>query len=142
MQISKDFDIREFVPPQIWELFGRSSVWFIRPEVVRLAQFYRDFFDAPVTVNDWHYGGDYTERGFRMPNTDTGASLSQHKFGCAFDCTVDGLTADEVREEILANEQTFMDAGLTTLESGKFAPTWVHSDIRNARQNKILIVGA
>jgi hypothetical protein len=105
-----------------------------------LAQFYRDWFDSPVTVNNWHRGGKYTERGFRLPNTDTGASLSQHKFGRAFDCTIEGYTADEVRQIILDNEETFINAGLTTLESGEYAPTWVHSDLRSHKHERILIV--
>jgi hypothetical protein len=143
MRVSKDFDVREFVPPSIWNRFGTSSTWFIRPEIISLAQFYRDWFEAPVRVNDWAWGGRFTERGFRLPTSSEGASLSQHKFGCAFDCTIDGLSADEVREEILQHEKEFMEAGLTTLESGDFAPTWVHSDIRNTGQDKrVLIVGA
>lgn len=142
MKVSKDFDVREFVPPQIWQRFKESSGWFIRPEVIRLAQFYRDWFGAAVTVNTWPWGGPHTERGFRLPHTDTGASLSQHRFGCAFDCTIDGLSADEVRQEILSHEEAFMEAGLTTLESGEFAPTWVHSDIRHTGQEEIFIVGA
>ena len=141
MKVSKDFDLREFVPPEIWRRFGRNSRWFIRQDVIDLAQFYRDYFDAAVRVNDWHYGGDFTMRGFRPPDADVGASLSQHKFGNAFDCDIEGFTADVVREEILNNPEPFKDAGLTTLESGRFAPTWVHSDLRTTALDDILVVG-
>jgi hypothetical protein len=56
-----------------------------------------------------------------------------------------GLSADEVRAEILSFPQVFLDLGLSTLENGTFAPTWVHSDIRNtamdlSRPTQILIV--
>ena len=53
----------------------------------------------------------------------TGSYLSKHKLGIAFDCTIDGYSADQVRQEILDNEDDFMEAGLTTLESGEYAPT-------------------
>ena len=140
MKIRQNFDVREFVPPGVWEDFGAASRWFLDPRMLDLAQFYRDFFDAPVRVNDWHYGGDFTERGFRLPTTNTGARLSQHKFGRAFDCNVEGLTPDEVRSRIMDNEDLFMEKGLTTLESGEIATTWVHSDIRTTDQNEIMIV--
>jgi len=142
MKIRKDFDVREFVPPSIWRQFGKASRWFLDERMLDLAQFYRDYFDAPVTVNNWHYGGKFKERGFRLPNTDTGAQLSQHKMGRAFDCTVGGMSPNEVRKEIKDNEETFMEQGLTTLEHGDIATTWVHSDIRSTGQDDILIVGA
>ena len=140
MKIRKDFDIREFVPKAVWQNFGESSTWFVDERILDLAQFYRDYFDAAVTVNTWHYGGKFEERGFRVPRTQTGASLSQHKFGRAFDCTIEGLSPDEVREEIMASEDIFMEKGLTTLESGDIATTWVHNDIRNHGDDEILIV--
>lgn len=140
MKIRPDFDLREFVPPSVWEDFGTASRWFLDPRMLDLAQFYRDYFGSAVRVNDWHYGGDFTERGFRLPDTNTGARLSQHKFGRAFDCNVKGYTPDEVRREIKQNEDLFMEEGLRALESGDIATTWVHSDIRTTDQNSILIV--
>jgi len=140
MQVRPNFDLREFVPPSVWNRFGTASQWFLDPRMLDLAQFYRDYFEAPVRVNDWHYGGDFTERGFRVPDTNTGARLSQHKFGRAFDCNVEGYTPDEVRREIKQNEKLFMEKGLTTLESGDIATTWVHSDIRSTDRNSIFIV--
>ena len=142
MQIRENFDLREFVPPSVWQNFGAASRWFLDPQMLDLAQFYRDWFDAPITVNNWHYGGQFTERGFRVPDTNVGARLSQHKFGRAFDCNVRGMTPDEVRAEILSNEDLFMRKGLTTLESGDIATTWVHSDIRSTNKNEIMIVGS
>ena len=140
MKIRQNFDVREFVPPGVWEDFGAASRWFLDPRMLDLAQFYRDFFGAPVRVNDWHYEGNFTERGFRLPATNTGARLSQHKFGRAFDCNVEGLAPDKVRSRIMDNEDLFMEKGLRALESGEIATTWVHSDIRTTDQNEIMIV--
>lgn len=140
MQIRPNFDLREFVPPSVWDDFGTASRWFLDPRMLDLAQFYRDYFDTPVRVNDWHYGGSFTERGFRLPDTNTGAGLSQHKFGRAFDCNIRGMDSDEVRREIQQNEAVFLEAGLTTLESGEIATTWVHSDIRYTDKNEIMVI--
>ncbi len=139
-KVSPNFYIHEFVPGQIYRSYGVNSQWFVRPEVVKLAEFYRKWFDAPVTINDWYWGGRFSERGYRVPDTTTGAKYSQHKFGAAFDCNVKGLSANEVRNEILNNQFHFMAAGLTTLEHPAYAPTWVHSDIRNTGNKDILIV--
>jgi hypothetical protein len=140
MQIRPDFSLQEFVPPSVWNQFGSASRWFLDPRLLDLAQFYRDYFDAPVWVNTWAWDGRFKERGFRLPTTNVGARLSQHKFGRAFDCNVEGMTPEEVRERIMDNEALFMEKGLTTLESGEIAKTWVHSDIRTTTQDSILIV--
>lgn len=139
MKVAPNFWIQEFVPPVIFNLFGEKSIWFIRPEIITLAQYYREYFGKPVTVNNWVDGGKYDERGFRPPNAE-GAELSQHKLGAAFDCSIEGFSADEVREAILKKPKDFMSLGLTTLEDGAFAPTWVHSDIRTTGLDHILIV--
>lgn len=139
-KISDHFYIHEFVPKVIYNKYGENSKWFIRPEIIRLAEFYRTWFNAPLYINNWFWGGDKQNRGFRTPNTSIGALYSQHKLGAAFDCNIRGITPDEVRAEILAHEEEFMKVGLTTLEDGHFAPTWVHSDIRPTGLDNILIV--
>lgn len=139
-RISPHFYIYEFVPKLIFNQYGSNSKWFIRPDVINLAEFYRRWFEAPVRVNNWFWGGIFQNRGFRTPNTTVGSLYSQHKLGAAFDCDVRGLSANDVRREIMDNEKEFMNAGLTTLEDEKYAPTWVHSDIRPTDLNKVLIV--
>lgn len=71
-----------------------------------------------------------------------GSWWSQHKFSLALDPKIKGLSADDARQEILDNQDEFMAAGLTTLESGRFAPTWVHMDRRITALDHILMVGA
>lgn len=142
MRVSKNFVIQEFVPKEIYEKWGDKSIWFVRPEVIKLAQFYRDYFGASVTVNNWSSGGNFNYRGFRPPNCAIGASLSQHRFGNGFDCNIKGITPDEARAEIMKNQEAFMAAGLTTLEDGNIAKTWIHSDLRTTNLDHILIVGA
>jgi len=164
MKLSANFDLREFVPPEIFNQFGTNSIWFINAKIVALAEFYKDFFfhyytqkfgpgkikSVLIIVNDWHTGGSKRYRGFRMPDCSEGGKLSQHKFGNAFDCDIiivlnDGTRAEadykEVQQIILLNEALFMSKGLTTIESIEFAPTWLHSDCRYIPiQTNILVV--
>lgn len=136
--ISKHFIIEEFVPPKVYNQFKENSIWFVSKEIISVADFIRDFFNKPVTINNWHISGTYTESGFRLPDTSTGAKLSAHKRGCAIDVKMPGVDYDEVRKVILANEKEFMGAGLTTIEDG--TSTWLHCDCRNTNLNHILVV--
>jgi hypothetical protein len=138
MKVSKNFSLSEFVDPVTLSTFGDSAIWFLDPKIIVLAQFIRDYFDKPITINSHKRGLKY--RGFRPPECKVGARMSQHRFGRAIDFSISGLTADEIRDVILKDERTFMDAGLTTLEDGHYAPTWVHADIRTTGLDKIKIV--
>lgn len=142
MSVSKNFILQEFVSEELYKRWGDKAVWFLRPEMIQLAQFYRDYFGASVTVNNWHTGGNFNYRGFREPSCTVGASMSQHRFGNGFDCNIKGVSPDEAREEIINNQEAFMAAGLTTLEDGRIAKTWIHSDLRTTNLDHILIVGA
>lgn len=155
MKVSKNFDIREFVPQSLWQVRGKQCAWFVSPTVIELAQFYKDYFsgyfeqEVTVTINDWLFGGIYQERGWRYPDTETGSPFSFHKGGLctAFDCEIrfketgNELDPDKIRTIIIEHEQLFMSKGLTTLENGNFAPGWIHSDHRPTGLDHILVVG-
>lgn len=143
MKISKNFTIQEFVPKNVYEQFGDKSIWFIDPRMVQLAQYIRDYFARSMTINNWSTGGSFNYRGFRddsfYANNKKGL-FSQHRFGRAIDFNIDGMECDEIRNVFLANQNAWMDAGLTTIEHEKFSPTWVHIDIRTTSMKEILIV--
>lgn len=151
MKVSTNFDIREFVPRSIWNRWGKDSTWFVSEQVVKLAQFYKDFFtkyyknkyddveSVSIVVNTWYYGGTLQYRGFRPPSYTKGAKLSQHRFCNAFDCDIvvkfkDGRKQEadyaEIHDVINEYNGIFMQNGLTAVESVKDAPTWLHSDCR------------
>lgn len=138
--VSKYFDIRELVPQSVFKAYGDDSIWFIDPRLVKVLDAIRGHFKAPVTINNWHTGGTYQNRGYRLPNTTVGASLSQHKFGRAADINIKGYTPQSIYKEILANETLFLCLGLTTLEDIEMTPTWNHLDVRNTGLDRILIV--
>ena len=150
---SKNFLVEEFVPQKIYEKYGDSSLWFMDSRIIELAQYIREYFGKPMTINNWKNGGRFNYRGFRNDsyyyrwNSDLSAyeskskgKLSQHRMGRAIDFNIAGMECDEVRAEFLKNEQQWLDAGLTTIEDGNYAPTWVHIDIRYTGKNNIFVV--
>jgi len=131
LKLTNNFSLQEFIDPDTYKRFGTSSVWFIDPKIVTLAQFIRERLGKPCTINNWSSGGQYQYSGFRPPKCSVGASMSQHRFGRAIDLKVKGMKADEVREDIIQNFDIYKKVGLTTIEDGAFAPTWCHIDIRD-----------
>lgn len=139
-KISKHFDLREFVSEVTWKTYGEKSIWFIDPRLITLAEFVREWFKAPMTINDWSTGGGFQNRGYRRPKSTVGASESQHRFGRAIDINIQGFTPQQIYKIIIGNEKAFMDAGLTTLENIVDTPSWNHLDIRQTNLSQILIV--
>lgn len=141
MNVSPHFDLREFIPEQIYKTYGDQSIWFVDIRLVEGMEWLRTFFAAPITINNWHVGGTFQYRGFRSPQATVGARLSQHKFGRACDFNVQGMTAPQVFEAIksdwaVISKHTFF----TTIEDVSDTPTWVHLDGRQTRSNELLIV--
>lgn len=140
MKLNKYFEIEEFVPPQIFKQYGQRSIWFIDPKIVDIATAYREFFEVPVRINNWHNGGPYSYRGYRPPRVNIGSEYSQHKFGRAFDCNIGTMNAKQMFDEVSKNYAHFEKFGLTTLENYKFTDGWLHSDCRITNNDKLLIV--
>lgn len=169
-KISKDFDIREFVPEETWSKWGMASRWFVPQSTIDLAQFYKDWFtdyfkskdkevtNVSVIINNWMWNGKFGYRGYRPPNAyingqfkSNPLSESLHRQGNAFDCNIvvnykngdsEWITQGLLHKIIHNHWKDFKEAGLTTLEDPKIAKTWLHSDTRNTGSNELLIVGA
>lgn len=143
MKISTNFYLKEFIDPDTYKKFGDSSIWFIDLRIVQLAQFIRDRFNKPVTINNWTSEGQYKLSGFRPPQSTIGAKLSQHRFGRAIDVKILSLPnkgADEIRKDMIDSFDLYRKFGLTTIEDKEYAPTWCHCDIRWTNSDELLIV--
>jgi hypothetical protein len=130
-------DLREMVPPEIWNVWGERSRWFVDCRILWTRQALEEYFQKKVKVNDWHLGGSFRNRGYRLPDSSTGARLSQHRFGRAIDADVIGLSAEEVRTEILTHPEEAAFQFITTLEEGT---SWLHADCRDTVGKKIQLV--
>ena len=138
--ISEHFVIQEFVPKEIYNDFKNNSTWFINPNIVVVCEWLRVTLNKPITINNWHTGGNYNLSGYRTPTESTGAKLSQHKRGDAADIKVSGMSPKEVLRFIQANWKELRDLGLSTVENPDFTPTWLHIDCRWTDLDTLLIV--
>lgn len=130
------FQLHEIVPNRLIARFGDSAIWYMDPRTVLLIYFTRSWFDAPMIINR----PDLQGRGFRFPEHGGIGSLSQHKFGRAYDFNIKGLDSLATYREVMDNRKAFMDAGLTTVEDIEMTPTWNHHDIRYTGMTDLLIV--
>jgi len=140
MQLTDNFILQEFVPKGIWEKYGEKSIWFIDYRIVTIAQFFRERYGKPITINDWHKDGNRTQSGLRYWNTAIGASMSQHKFGRAIDMKwlQEKMFMNIIRQDIKDWQNEFLECGLTTIEEG--TDSWIHADTRYTGLNKILFI--
>ena len=138
MKVSKNFELGEFVDPGTWQIRGEKSLELLDNRLISLAQFFHDYFQVAITINNWQSGGQYKDSGLRTWLSKTGATYSQHKYGRAADLKLTGLDPEAVRAEIRKNWDKFKAAGLTTIE--KDTPTWVHIDVRNTGIDNLLEV--
>ena len=135
MKVSTNFYLSEFIDPDTYKRFGDSSIWFIDPQIIQVAQFIRTRFDRSVTIN----GGGYKYSGFDPPEGFRKAtSLSQHRFGRAIDIKTDNMP--EIYRDILQSPELYIKVGLTTIENIEATPTWLHLDCRWTKEDKIRVV--
>ncbi len=122
------FDVEELVDRATFEKWGEKAWMFLRAEALYSLDGIRRFFNRPTWVNNWAVGGKLEWRGLRPSYCNLGELHSQHRFGNAFDCNVDGISAEEVRKAILENRDADGFKYITCLET---EITWVHFDCRN-----------
>lgn len=131
------FTIPEFIGPETYAKYGNNALWFMDSRILWTIDATREYFNVPMTVNTWKQGGQYQERGLRLSSSDTGADMSQHKFGRAIDFDLAGMTADVVRAEIKKNYKTEPAFRfITALEENV---SWVHIDCRNTNMSDLLL---
>jgi hypothetical protein len=140
MMTPTNFDIREYVPKEVYKRFGASSIWFIDPRIVLIKQYFETHLTHKCFVNNWAQGGDLNESGFRVPHSLTGAQFSQHKFGRATDIHFLGITIQEVGRFVIDHWSDLSALGATTVEDITKTPTWLHIDTRWTGLEKMLTV--
>lgn len=126
MYVSKFFDVREFVPPEIYASTKIDPWWVMDERIVRIADGLRGIY-GPATINDWHVGGKLKYCGFRPANTPDWTGTSQHDFGRAVDLHFINVDAEMVRNGIFKNPTHDAFKDITGIELGV---SWVHVDIR------------
>jgi hypothetical protein len=131
----KYFKPEELVGKKTFETMGENSLSLFSPQALIALDNLREYFNCPITVNNWHKGGMFQWRGYRTPEKakELGSPNSQHAKGNAFDCTINGYSAREVRAEIIAHQDHELLKLITRMEANT---SWLHFDLMELPKNK------
>lgn len=122
------FRIEELVPPEAMDLVENEAIlwWLFDDRLLRVADRLRKDY-GPMTVNDWPWGGEYTDSGLRLPGSQYYIPTSQHAHGRALDLKPREVSVGEVRQDITGRLRDYM-CQVTGVELGV---SWLHIDVRN-----------
>lgn len=124
----KHFKVQELVPPSIYEKRKEKAIELIDERVLITLDQLREFFGL-CTINNWNFGGNFSQSGLRTPEAKEYSPTSQHSFGRAMDCKFRDHKAEDIRQHILNNRLLF--PYITFMEDGV---SWLHFDVRNCQR--------
>ncbi len=132
-RLKRYFSIKELVSKAVYLKYGETAWQFFDIRLLETLLFIREELGLPITINDWSWGGSFDERGYRENTCDIvlGKTIkgliycSAHVAGQGIDFDVEGITAQEVRDWLIANQDKLPYP--IRLEEGV---SWVHLDVR------------
>ena len=133
--VQRFFALRELVDEQTYKKYGDFAWNFFRPELLETLVYIREYvLKVPITINNWHCGGKFGQRGLRHNMSaevwkytkDGKQYMSAHILGAGVDFDAKGMTAAEVRKVIQAAAKSLPYP--IRLED---AVSWVHIDVYN-----------
>lgn len=127
------FQITELVDKEVAELHGTNAWRFFDQKLLDNLLFIREELDRPITINNWQWGGRFSQRGLRhnqspMVRKKTRIYLSAHMLGKAVDFDVKGMTATEVRSWIFENGHRLPHPCRLERNLNGEPISWVHLD--------------
>ena len=135
----KNFSLEELVCPHVFKTHGQRAWAFFDERILETLQTIRELIGKPITVNNWSRGGQFSQRGCRCTacqiikekSAANKSYVSAHILFRAFDFDVEGMTAQQVRDFIVTNQDKLPHP--IRLEGGV---NWVHIDTYDFDQNK------
>lgn len=141
--IPKHFAAHEVVDPGTYAKFGNKAFQLIDPRILCTADRLRERYGKPIYINTYrlksYKGKTLRFCGYRPKTYMNGADYSEHRHGRALDLHIVGVTAEQVRQDILADPFHEDFKYITAIEA---SVSWLHIDCRNIdkQTNGILIV--
>lgn len=136
-RVKQYFVIQELVGVNTYNRYGKNAWKFIDIRLLHALLIIRQGIGKPITVNNWFFGGKFTQRGLRTNLQQIFKNyfkrgvlyLSAHVMGKAIDFDVEGMTANEVRIWLIQNEDLFpFKIRLEQRLKGRYI-NWVHLDV-------------
>lgn len=143
LEVKKYFQIQELVSEAVYKKHGEAAWFIFQTEILVCLLLIRVGIGKPITINTWHRGGRFDERGYRDNLSEIVTSktdndqlyISGHVLGIALDFTVKGMTANAVRSWIVENKDMFpCKVRLERKYLGK-SISWVHIDTKHYDNN-------
>ena len=124
----KHFVIQELVSPGTYKDRGEKAWQLLDDRMLMTLDLLREKY-GKMTVNNWKWGGDREWSCLRTAESPWFSKYSQHSFGRAADVIFNDITAEEVRQQILANPD---DPTFALINSFEENTSWLHFDVRNS----------
>jgi hypothetical protein len=132
MYTCEHFAIHELVPPRVFQERGEKAWELLDVRLLKTLDRLRKRYGS-ITVNNYYWGLEREWSGLRTPDSPYYSRYSQHSFGRAADCLFAQLSAEEVRQDILAAP---VDPAFELIGSLELGVSWLHFDVRNCERVK------
>ena len=123
----KHFKPFEFLPSELYNKYADAGMRYINPKIPALMDIMREFFNCPITINNWKSGGDRNGSCLRLPNNKDYSKWSDHSFGNACDFIVSGVDSFTVQDKIINDTNLSLKLksyGLVSIEDSTSG--WTH----------------
>ena len=130
-KLKDNFSIKELVCPHCYNQFKEQSWQFISTELLSILYTLRyDIFNKPITINNWHNNGSFSQRGLRcntcqLVKNKIKIYLSAHCLGKSIDFNVQGISSQEVYKTVKNNINKFK----YPIRLEKNTDGWTHIDV-------------
>lgn len=137
-----EFEAHELVCPHVYRRDGESAMRFIDPRIRDWLAWFRKHIGKPVYINNYHWGGDKSQRGYRCNLCSLVAEKTEQKILYAsahtrfqaVDFNVKDLSSDDVRQWISRHQ----DEMPVNIRIENNTQGWVHVDVCNDTPYKII----
>lgn len=135
-ELKKYFQIYELVGPKTYNVHGERAWKFFSTDALECLLITRVGIGKPFTINNWFWGGKFSQRGLRSNvqnmlrqlTKSLKLYLSGHVLGEAFDFDVEGMSAIQVRSWIWENRNKYPCRIRLERNKGGKPINWVHLD--------------
>ncbi len=129
MKVTKHFSAEEILHPSIIETYGLATCKFALEtyalEMLKALETMSDFIsNEPIIINDYKWGGGFTNSGVRVMSDPVGSALSGHyAWRC---CDLKFKTRDPIAVQDSIMENQHMHPNIVRMEDARITKTWLH----------------
>lgn len=128
------FELYELLPPEVFsyddmmqkEKHLQQGWALLDTKLLETIDVIRDIIGLPLICNTWFQNGNRKYSGYRTVGCTIGALKSQHKEGKAVDLICSKMSAEDMRQKIIANQDRLPYP--IRIEDGV---SWLHIDIKD-----------